>query len=76
MVFLDPPRADLLLDPAIHSFLEMLPLMAAGFISVLRWPALRALVGLARDPDPHHSSQGRSFADTLCGGHSGCRRGL
>lgn len=36
----------------IHSFLEMLPLMAAGFISVLHWPKLRALVGLAEDPDP------------------------
>ncbi len=36
----------------IHSFLEMLPLMAAGFISVLHWPALRALVGRVPDPDP------------------------
>ena len=36
----------------IHSFLEMLPLMAAAFISVLHWPALRALVGRAPDPDP------------------------
>ncbi|HEY1260940.1 MAG TPA: hypothetical protein VGF34_16945 [Stellaceae bacterium] len=36
----------------IHSFLEMLPLMAAGTISVLHWPALKALLGLARDPEP------------------------
>jgi hypothetical protein len=36
----------------IHSFLEMLPLMAAGFISVLHWPKLRALVGLARETAP------------------------
>jgi hypothetical protein len=36
----------------IHSFLEMLPLMAVGFISVLHWPKLKALVGLAEDPDP------------------------
>jgi hypothetical protein len=36
----------------IHSFLEMLPLIAAGFVSVLHWPELRALLGLTREPDP------------------------
>lgn len=36
----------------IHGFLEMLPLMAVGFISVLHWTKLRALVGLAKEPDP------------------------
>ncbi|HEY3909904.1 MAG TPA: hypothetical protein VGM07_08445 [Stellaceae bacterium] len=40
------------IEQHIHSFLEMLPLMAAAFISVLHWPALRALLGLAQDPDP------------------------
>src|SRR6185437_10216175 len=40
------------IEQHIHSFLEMLPLMAAGFISVLHWPKLRALLGLDRDPDP------------------------
>jgi hypothetical protein len=36
----------------VHSFLEMLPLMAVAFISLLHWPRLLALVGLAEDPDP------------------------
>jgi hypothetical protein len=36
----------------IHSFLEMLPLMAVGFISVLHWPKLRALIGLAEEASP------------------------
>lgn len=40
------------LEQHIHSFLEMLPLMAVSFISVLHWPSLLALVGLRRDRDP------------------------
>jgi hypothetical protein len=40
------------IEQHIHSFLEMLPLMAAGFISVLHWPELQALLGLAHEPDP------------------------
>lgn len=36
----------------IHSFLEMLPLMAIGFVSVLHWPKLRALAGRGGAPEP------------------------
>jgi hypothetical protein len=36
----------------IHSFLEMLPLMAIGFVSVLHWPDIRALAGRSRAPRP------------------------
>jgi len=34
------------LEQHVHSFLEMVPLMAVAFVSVLHWPQLRALAGL------------------------------
>jgi hypothetical protein len=33
----------------VHSFLEMLPLMAISFIAVLHWPQVQALVGRGRE---------------------------
>jgi hypothetical protein len=34
----------------VHSFLEMLPLMAAAFVAVLHWPQFLALFGLGSEP--------------------------
>lgn len=34
------------LEQHVHSFLEMVPLMAVAFVSLLHWPQLRALAGL------------------------------
>jgi hypothetical protein len=34
----------------IHSFLEMIPLMAGAFVAVLHWPQLLALFGLGTEP--------------------------
>lgn len=39
------------IEQHVHSFLEMLPLMAVGFISLLHWPKLLALVGLNQETD-------------------------
>ena len=38
------------IEQHVHSFLEMVPLMAISFIAVLHWPQFRALVGLGREP--------------------------
>lgn len=34
----------------VHSFLEMIPLMAGAFVAVLHWPQLLALFGLGKEP--------------------------
>ena len=34
------------IEQHVHSFLEMVPLMAVSFLSVLHWPQLRALVDI------------------------------
>jgi hypothetical protein len=34
----------------VHSFLEMLPLMAAAFVTVLHWPQFLAIFGLGPEP--------------------------
>ncbi|WP_225769922.1 hypothetical protein [Inquilinus sp. Marseille-Q2685] len=34
----------------VHSFLEMLPLMATAFVAVLHWPQVLALFGLGPEP--------------------------
>jgi len=34
----------------VHSFLEMLPLMATAFVTVLHWPQLLALAGVGPEP--------------------------
>ncbi|MFE0752401.1 hypothetical protein ACFW16_00505 [Inquilinus sp. NPDC058860] len=34
----------------VHSFLEMLPLMATAFVAVLHWPQFLALFGLGPEP--------------------------
>lgn len=39
------------IEQHIHSFLEMLPLMAVSFISVLHWRKLLELFGLAKERD-------------------------
>jgi len=38
------------IEQHVHSFLEMVPLMAVAFVSVLYWPRLRALAGLEVEP--------------------------
>jgi hypothetical protein len=37
------------IEQHVHSFLEMVPLMAISFIAVLHWPQLVALFGLGRE---------------------------
>jgi hypothetical protein len=39
------------IEQHVHSFLEMLPLMAASFIAVLHWPKFLELLGLAGKRD-------------------------
>ncbi|MBP2293191.1 hypothetical protein [Azospirillum rugosum] len=39
------------IEQHVHSFLEMLPLMAVSFIAVMHWPKALALVGLREDED-------------------------
>ncbi|MBV8092970.1 MAG: hypothetical protein JOY71_26300 [Acetobacteraceae bacterium] len=40
------------IEQHVHSFLEMVPLMAVAFVSVLHWPQLLALFGIGdRRPD-------------------------
>lgn len=34
------------IEQHVHSFLEMVPVMATSFISVLHWPQLLALLGI------------------------------
>jgi hypothetical protein len=34
------------LEQRVHSFLEMVPIMAVSFVSVLHWPQLLALFGI------------------------------
>jgi hypothetical protein len=38
------------IEQHIHSFLEMVPLMAISFIAVLHWPQFCALVGIGDEP--------------------------
>lgn len=38
------------IEQHVHSFLEMVPLMAISFIAVLHWPQFRALLGMGREP--------------------------
>ncbi len=40
------------IEQHVHSFLELLPLMAVSFIAVLHWPKAQALLGLRKDEDP------------------------
>ncbi|MCW2246627.1 putative MFS family arabinose efflux permease [Azospirillum fermentarium] len=40
------------IEQHIHSFLEMLPLMAASFVSLLHWPQVQALAGLRDEENP------------------------
>lgn len=35
----------------VHSFLEMLPLMALSFVGLLHWPQVKALVGVSGEAD-------------------------
>jgi hypothetical protein len=37
------------LEQHVHSFLEMIPLMAGAFVAVLHWPQLLALFGLGQE---------------------------
>ena len=39
-----------LIEQHVHSFLEMVPLMAISFIAVLHWPQFSALFGVGREP--------------------------
>lgn len=40
------------LEQHVHSYLEMVPVMATAFVSILHWPELRALLGFGRrQPD-------------------------
>lgn len=40
------------IEQHVHSYLEMVPLMASAFVAVLHWPELRALLGFGnRRPD-------------------------
>ncbi len=40
------------IEQHVHSYLEMVPVMALGFVAVLHWPELRALLGRGdRAPD-------------------------
>jgi hypothetical protein len=40
------------IEQHVHSFLEVVPVMAVAFVSVLHWPQLLALLGIGRDrPD-------------------------
>jgi hypothetical protein len=36
------------IEQHVHSYLEMVPLMAVSFVAVLHWPELRALFGIGR----------------------------
>lgn len=38
------------LEQHVHSYLEMVPVMATAFVSILHWPELRALLGFGRRP--------------------------
>jgi hypothetical protein len=38
------------IEQHVHSFLEMIPLMAGAFVAVLHWPQLLALFGLGSEP--------------------------
>lgn len=38
------------IEQHVHSFLEMIPLMAGAFVSVLHWPQFLALFGLGNEP--------------------------
>jgi hypothetical protein len=38
------------IEQHVHSFLEMIPLMAGSFVAVLHWPQLLALFGLGAEP--------------------------
>ena len=38
------------IEQHVHSFLEMVPLMAVTLVSLLHWPQLKALVGLRVEP--------------------------
>jgi hypothetical protein len=38
------------IEQHVHSYLEMVPLMAASFVAVLHWPEVRALFGFGRRP--------------------------
>src|SRR5436853_2856304 len=37
------------LEQHVHSFLEMIPLMAGAFVAILHWPQLLALFGLGAE---------------------------
>jgi len=38
------------IEQHVHSFLEMMPLMAGAFVAVLHWPQFLALFGLGSEP--------------------------
>ncbi len=38
------------IEQHVHSYLEMMPLMAIAFLAVLHWPQLTGLIGLAAEP--------------------------
>ena len=38
------------IEQHVHSFLEMIPLMAGAFVAVLHWPQFLALFGLGSEP--------------------------
>ena len=38
------------IEQHVHSFLELIPLMAGAFVAVLHWPQLLALFGLGSEP--------------------------
>ena len=50
MSYASRTRAVTPIEQHVHSFLEMLPLMALLMIVVLHWPQLLALFGVGSDP--------------------------
>src|ERR1700753_2293534 len=38
------------IEQHVHSFLEIVPLMAVAFVSLLHWPQLEALIGRRTEP--------------------------
>jgi hypothetical protein len=38
------------IEQHVHSFLEMVPLMAVSFVAVLHWPQFKALIGQENEP--------------------------
>jgi hypothetical protein len=38
------------IEQHVHSFLEMVPLMAVSFVAVLHWPQFKALIGQRNEP--------------------------